>query len=99
VTRWLLWQRRRDSFLVFYLSPFVLGRVAERGRLVVLAGQGRSHLADETRLVRANRCGPPVVHGQSVRGSAARKINLTVTRPEGATLYSKVGRLSVEAHV
>jgi RND family efflux transporter MFP subunit len=86
-------QRRRDSFVVFYVIAFVL--VAAASATVWWFWQDKqSHLADETRTRAAQLdAGPTVVMGQSVRGSAARKINLTgELRPwKSTTLYSKVG--------
>jgi RND family efflux transporter MFP subunit len=86
-------QRRRDSFMVFYFVAFVL--VAVAGAAVWWFWQDKqSHLADETKTRAAQLdAGPTVVMGQSTRGSAARKINLTgELRPwKATTLYSKVG--------
>ncbi|HEX9451871.1 MAG TPA: efflux RND transporter periplasmic adaptor subunit [Burkholderiales bacterium] len=86
-------QRRRDSFMVFYIVAFVL--VAVAGAAVWWFWQDKqSHLADETKTRAAQLdAGPTVVMGQSTRGSAARKINLTgELRPwKATTLYSKVG--------
>lgn len=86
-------QRRRDSFVVFYVIAFVL--VAAASAAVWWFWQDKqSHLADEARTRAAQLdAGPTVVMGQSVRGSAARKINLTgELRPwKATTLYSKVG--------
>ena len=86
-------QRRRDSFMVFYIVAFVL--VAVAGAAVWWFWHDKqSHLADETKTRAAQLdAGPTVVMGQSTRGSAARKINLTgELRPwKATTLYSKVG--------
>ena len=86
-------QRRRDSFVVFYVIAFVL--VAAASAAVWWFWQDKqSHLVDEARTRAAQLdAGPTVVMGQSVRGSAARKINLTgELRPwKSTTLYSKVG--------
>jgi RND family efflux transporter MFP subunit len=86
-------QRRRDSFVVFYVIAFVL--VAAASAAVWWFWQDKqSHLVDEARKRAAQLdAGPTVVMGQSVRGSAARKINLTgELRPwKSTTLYSKVG--------
>ena len=86
-------QRRRDSFLVFYVVAFVLVAVASAA-VWWFWHDKQSHLADETKARAAQLdAGPTVVMGQSVRGSAARKINLTgELRPwKATTLYSKVG--------
>jgi membrane fusion protein, multidrug efflux system len=86
-------QRRRDSFVVFYVIAFVM--VAAASAAVWWFWQDKqSHLADEAKTRAAQLdAGPTVVMGQSVRGSAARKINLTgELRPwKSTTLYSKVG--------
>ncbi len=86
-------QRRRDSFVVFYIVAFVLV-VAASAAVWWFWQNKQSHLADEAK-TRATQldAGPTVVMGQSVRGSAARKINLTgELRPwKATTLYSKVG--------
>lgn len=86
-------QRRRDSFVVFYIIAFVL--VAAASAAVWWFWQDKqSHLADDAKARAAQLdAGPTVVVGQSVRGSAARKINLTgELRPwKATTLYSKVG--------
>ena len=86
-------QRRRDSFVVFYIVAFVLVAVASAAVWWFWQAK-QSHLADEARTRAAQLdAGPTVVTGQSVRGSAARKINLTgELRPwKSTTLYSKVG--------
>jgi RND family efflux transporter MFP subunit len=86
-------QRRRDSFVVFYIVAFVLVALAstavwwfwqEKQTRLEQEGKARTAQLD---------AGPTVIIGQSVRGSAARKINLTgELRPYRATtLYSKVG--------
>jgi membrane fusion protein (multidrug efflux system) len=86
-------QRRRESFVVFYIIAFVL--VAMASAAVWWFWQDKQgHLADEARKRAAQLdAGPTVVMGQSVRGPAARKINLTgELRPwKATTLYSKVG--------
>jgi len=86
-------QRRRDSFVVFYVIAFVL--VAAASAAVWWFWQDKqSHLMDEARTrVAQLDAGPTVVTGQSVRGSTARRINLTgELRPwKSTTLYSKVG--------
>jgi RND family efflux transporter MFP subunit len=86
-------QRRRDSFVIFYIVAFVLV-VAASAAVWWFWQNKQSHLADEAK-TRATQldAGPTVVMGQSVRGSAARKINLTgELRPwKATTLYSKVG--------
>jgi membrane fusion protein (multidrug efflux system) len=86
-------QRRRDSFMVFYIVAFVLVAVAS-ATVWWFWQDKQSHLADETKTRAAQLdAGPTVVMGQSIRGSAARKINLTgELRPwKATTLYSKVG--------
>jgi len=86
-------QRRRDSFLVFYIVAFVLVAVASAAVWWFWQNQ-RSHLADEAKARAAQLdAGPTVVMGQSVRGPAARKISVTgELRPwKTTTLYSKVG--------
>ena len=86
-------QRRRDSFVVFYMVAFVLVAVASAAVWWFWQDK-QSHLADETKTRAAQLdAGPTVVMGQSVRGSALRKINLTgELRPwKATTLYSKVG--------
>ncbi len=86
-------QRRRDSFLVFYIVAFVLVAVASAAVWWFWQNK-QNHLADEARTRAAQLdAGPTVVVGQSVRGSASRKINLTgELRPyKATTLYSKVG--------
>ncbi len=86
-------QRRRDSFVVFYIIAFVLVAVASAAAWWFWQDK-QNHLADEAK-ARATQldAGPTVVTGQSVRGSAARKMNLTgELRPyKATTLYSKVG--------
>jgi membrane fusion protein (multidrug efflux system) len=86
-------QRRRDSFFVFYIIAFVL--VATAGVSVWWFWQSKqSQLADEAKSRTAQLdAGPTVLVGQSVRGPATRKINLTgELRPwKATTLYSKVG--------
>ncbi len=86
-------QRRRDSFVVFYIVAFVL--VAAASAAVWWFWQEKqTHLAQEAKTRTAQLdAGPTVVMGQSGRGSAARKINLTgELRPyKATTLYSKVG--------
>jgi RND family efflux transporter MFP subunit len=86
-------QRRRDSFLVFYVIAFVL--VAAASVAVWWFWQAKqNHLAEDAKTRAAQLdAGPTVVTGQSGRGSAARKINLTgELRPwKATTLYSKVG--------
>ena len=86
-------QRRRDSFVVFYIVAFVLVAVASAA-VWWFWQEKQNHLADEAKARTAQLdAGPTVVMGQSVRGSAARKINLTgELRPyKATTLYSKVG--------
>ena len=86
-------QRRRDSFLVFYIVAFVLVAVASAAVWWFWQNQ-RSHLADEAKARAAQiDAGPIVVMGQSARGPAARKISVTgELRPwKTTTLYSKVG--------
>lgn len=86
-------QRRRDSFVVFYIVAFVLVAVASAAVWWFWQDK-QSHLADDARTRTAQLdAGPTVVTGQSVRGSASRKINLTgELRPwKATTLYSKVG--------
>ncbi len=86
-------QRRRDSFLMFYIVAFVLVAVASAAVWWFWQNK-QNHLADEARARAAQLdVGPTVVMGQSVRGSASRKINLTgELRPfKATTLYSKVG--------
>ena len=86
-------QRRRDSFVVFYIIAFVLVAVASAAAWWFWQDK-QNHLADEAK-ARATQldAGPTVVTGQSVRGSATRKMNLTgELRPyKATTLYSKVG--------
>ncbi|MBI3527645.1 MAG: efflux RND transporter periplasmic adaptor subunit [Betaproteobacteria bacterium] len=86
-------QRRRDSFVVFYIVAFVLVTVASAA-VWWFWQEKQNHLAEEAKARTAQLdAGPTVVIGQSVRGSAARKINLTgELRPyKATTLYSKVG--------
>ena len=86
-------QRRRDSFVVFYIAAFVLVAVASAAVWWFWQDK-KNHLAEEAKVRTAQLdAGPTVVMGQSVRGSAARKINLTgELRPyKATTLYSKVG--------
>lgn len=86
-------QRRRESFVVFYIIAFVLVAVASAAVWWFWQDK-QGHLADEARKRAAQLdAGPTVVMGQSVRGPAARKINLTgELRPwKATTLYSKVG--------
>jgi len=86
-------QRRRDSFVVFYIVAFVLVAVASAA-VWWFWQEKQNHLAEEAKARTAQLdAGPTVVMGQSVRGSAARKINLTgELRPyKATTLYSKVG--------
>src|SRR5258705_9933613 len=86
-------QRRRDFFVVFYIVAFVL--VAGASAAVWWFWQEKqNHLADEAKVRTAQLdAGPTVVMGQTVRGPAFRKINLTgELRPyKATTLYSKVG--------
>jgi RND family efflux transporter MFP subunit len=86
-------QRRRDSFVVFYIVAFVLVAVASAAVWWFWQDK-QSHLENEAKARAAQLdAGPTVVMGQSVRGSSARKINLTgELRPfKSTTLYSKVG--------
>jgi RND family efflux transporter MFP subunit len=86
-------QRRRESFVVFYIVAFVLVSVASAA-VWWFWQEKQNHLAQEAKARTAQLdAGPTVVMGQSVRGSAARKINLTgELRPyKATTLYSKVG--------
>jgi membrane fusion protein (multidrug efflux system) len=86
-------QRRRESFVVFYIIAFVLVAVASAAVWWFWQDK-QGHLADEARKRAAQLdAGPTVVMGQSVRGPAARKITLTgELRPwKATTLYSKVG--------
>jgi RND family efflux transporter MFP subunit len=86
-------QRRRDSFVVFYIVAFVLVSVASVAVWWFWQDK-QNHLAQEAKARTAQLdAGPTVVTGQSVRGAAARKINLTgELRPyKATTLYSKVG--------
>ena len=86
-------QRRRDSFMVFYIVAFVLVTVASAAVWWFWQDK-QNRLAQEAKARTAQLdAGPTVVTGQSVRGSAARKINLTgELRPyKATTLYSKVG--------
>jgi membrane fusion protein, multidrug efflux system len=86
-------QRRRDSFLVFYIVAFVLVAVASAAVWWFWQNK-QNHLADEAKARAAQlEAGPTVVVGQSVRGAAARKISVTgELRPwKATTLYSKVG--------
>ena len=86
-------ERRRDSFLVFYIVAFVLVAVATAA-VWWFWNDKQEHLARDAKARAAQLdAGPTVVAAQSVRGSAARKINLTgELRPYRATtLYSKVG--------
>jgi membrane fusion protein (multidrug efflux system) len=86
-------QRRRESFVVFYIIAFVLVAVASAAVWWFWQDK-QAHLADEAGKRAAQLdAGPTVVIGQSVRGPAARKINLTgELRPwKATTLYSKVG--------
>jgi RND family efflux transporter MFP subunit len=86
-------QRQRDSFVVFYIAAFVLVAVASAAVWWFWQDK-QSHLANEAKTRAAQLdAGPTVVMGQSVRGSSARKINLTgELRPfKATTLYSKVG--------
>ena len=85
--------RRRDSFVVFYIVAFVLVAVASAA-VWWFWQEKQNHLAQEAKVRSAQLdAGPTVVTGQSVRGPAARKINLTgELRPyKATTLYSKVG--------
>src|SRR5258706_2288823 len=85
--------RRRDSFVVFYIVAFVLVAVASAA-VWWFWQERKNHLAQEAKVRSAQLdAGPTVVTGQSVRGPAARKINLTgELRPyKATTLYSKVG--------
>ncbi len=86
-------QRRRDSFVVFYIVAFVLVAVATIAVWWFWQDK-QSRLADEAKARAAQvDAGPTVVVGQSARGAAARKISLTgELRPwKATTLYSKVG--------
>jgi membrane fusion protein, multidrug efflux system len=86
-------QRRRDSFVVFYIIAFVVVAVASSAVWWFWQDK-QNRLAGEAKVRAAQLdAGPTVVMGQSVRGSAARKINLTgELRPyKTTTLYSKVG--------
>jgi len=86
-------QRRRDSFVVFYVIAFVLVAVASVAVWWFWQDKN-SHLAEEAKARTALLdAGPTVLVGQSVRGSAARKISMTgELRPwKSTTLYSKVG--------
>lgn len=86
-------QRRRDSFLVFYIVAFVLVSVASIAVWWFWQDK-QNRLAQEAKSRTAQLdAGPTVVTAQSVRGSASRKINLTgELRPyKSTTLYSKVG--------
>ena len=86
-------QRRRDSFVVFYIVAFVLVAVASAAVWWFWQDK-QTRLASEAKTRAAQLdAGPTVVMGQSVRGPAARKINLTgELRPfKATTLYSKVG--------
>ena len=83
-------QRRRDSFVVFYIVAFVLVAVASAA-VWWFWQEKQTHLAEEAKARTAQLdAGPTVVIGQSVRGAAARKINLTgELRPYRATyLYN-----------
>ena len=86
-------QRRRDSFVMFYIVAFVLVAVASAAVWWFWQNK-QGHLADEAKTRAAQLdAGPTVVMGQSVRGPAARKISMTgELRPwKATTLYSKVG--------
>ena len=86
-------QRRRDSFVVFYIVAFVLVTVASAAVWWFWQDK-QNRLAQEAKSRTAQLdAGPTVVTAQSVRGSASRKINLTgELRPyKATTLYSKVG--------
>ena len=86
-------QRRRDSFVVFYIVAFVLVAVASVAVWWFWQDK-QNRLAQEAKSRTAQLdAGPTVVTAQSVRGSASRKINLTgELRPyKATTLYSKVG--------
>lgn len=86
-------QRRRDSFVVFYIIAFVL--VALAGVAVWWYWQSKNaHLAAEAKARTAQvEAGPTLVVGKTLRGAPWRKINLTgELRPwKSTTLYSKVG--------
>src|SRR5579859_402350 len=86
-------QRRRDSFVVFYIVAFILVAVASVAVWWFWQDK-QNRLAQEAKSRAAQLdAGPTVVTGQSVRGSTARRINLTgELRPwKSTTLYSKVG--------
>jgi membrane fusion protein (multidrug efflux system) len=86
-------QRRRDSFVVFYIVAFVLVAVASAAVWWFWQDK-QNRLAQEAKSRTAQLdAGPTVVTAQSVRGSATRKISLTgELRPyKATTLYSKVG--------
>src|SRR6185295_5707718 len=86
-------QRRRDSFVMFYIVAFVLVAVASAA-VWWFWQEKQNHLAEEAKVRAAQLdAGPTVVMGQSVRGPAARKISVTgELRPwKATTLYSKVG--------
>jgi membrane fusion protein (multidrug efflux system) len=86
-------QRRRDSFVVFYIVAFVLVTVASAAVWWFWQDK-QNRLAQEAKSRTAQLdAGPTVVTAQSVRGSATRKISLTgELRPyKATTLYSKVG--------
>ncbi len=86
-------QRRRDSFVGFYLVAFVLVAVASAAVWWFWQDKQNRLAADSRTRAAQLDAGPTVVMGQSVRGSATRKINLTgELRPwRATTLYSKVG--------
>ncbi|CAN0388717.1 unnamed protein product, partial [Phaeothamnion confervicola] len=88
-----LMQRRRDSFLVFYIVAFLMVAVASAAVWWFWKDK-KDHLADDAKIRAAQvEAGPTVITGQSARGASARKINLTgELRPwKATTLYSKVG--------
>lgn len=85
--------QRRDSFLMFYVIAFVVVAVAG-GAVWWFWHSKQEQLAQDARVRAAHvEAGPTVVVGQSIRGAAMRKINLTgELRPwRVTTLYSKVG--------
>lgn len=86
-------QRRRDSFLVFYIIAFVL--VGVTAAAVWWYWQSKNaRLAEEAKARTAQvEAGPMLTVGKTLRGPTARKITLTgELRPwKATTLYSKVG--------
>jgi RND family efflux transporter MFP subunit len=86
-------QRRRDSFVVFYIIAFVLVAVASAAVWWFWQDK-QNRLAQEAKSRTAQLdAGPTVVTALSARGAATRKISLTgELRPyKATTLYSKVG--------